>query len=59
MMLPSCKETSALLSQQQDRPLTWLEKARLRLHLVMCTGCRNCGRQIDFLRTAMRRYRDR
>ena len=57
-MMPSCKETSLLLSQEQDRPLTWLEKIRLRLHLALCAGCRNCGRQIGFLRTAMRRYRD-
>lgn len=58
-MMPSCKETSVLLSQGQDRPLTWLEKIRVRLHLALCAGCRNCDRQIDFLRAAMRRYRDR
>jgi hypothetical protein len=59
MMMLNCKETTGLISQGQDRPLTTVERIRLRLHLLLCSGCRNFNRQLDFLRTALRRYRDR
>lgn len=58
-MIPTCKHTAELLSQGQDRPLTLPEKISLRLHLLLCDGCRNFSRQLDFMRTALRRYRDR
>lgn len=58
-MIPSCKHTSELLSQGQDRPLTLSEKFRLELHLLICERCRNFSRQLEFMRTALRRYRDR
>ena len=57
-MIPSCKEVSELLSQEQDRPLRWGERVRLRVHLLLCDGCRNFRDQIEFLRTAVRRCRD-
>ncbi len=58
-MIPTCKHTAELLSQGQDRPLTLPEKISLRLHLLLCDGCRNFSRQLEFMRTALRRYRDR
>lgn len=57
-MMPTCREATELLSQQQDRPLRWTEVLRLRLHLALCDGCRAFGRQLDFLRRAVRRHRD-
>jgi hypothetical protein len=59
MRMPSCKETSALLSQAQDRRLALAERAGLYLHLAACKGCRNFRRQMVFLRAAMKRYLDR
>lgn len=59
MRIPSCKETSALLSQAQDRRLSPGERAGLYLHLIACEGCRNFRRQMLFLRAAMKRYLDR
>lgn len=50
----SCKQAAALLSQAQDRPLTWLEKPRLRWHLVLCDACTNYRAQLDVLRAASR-----
>ena len=47
-----------LLSQSQDRALGPYERLKLRLHLAVCDGCSNFLRQIRFLRTAVRRYRD-
>ena len=53
----SCKEASRLLSQGEDRRLSLGERIKLRLHLVVCTGCMRFKRQIDFTRDAMSRYR--
>jgi hypothetical protein len=57
-MIPNCKETSQLLSQAQDRPLGFIERLRMRLHLAICDRCRRVSKQFDFLRAAVRRYRD-
>lgn len=53
---PTCRETSELLSQAQDRPLTLPEKIRLYVHLPLCEGCRHFRRQLAFLRRAVREY---
>jgi hypothetical protein len=58
-MITTCKHTAELLSQEQDRSLTLPEKIRLRLHLLLCDGCRNFNRQLEFMRKALRQYRDR
>ena len=57
-MITDCKETSQLLSQAQDRPLGFVERLRMRLHLAICDRCRRVSTQFDFLRAAVRRYRD-
>lgn len=58
-MIPDCKHSSELLSQDQDRPLTLAERLRLGMHLMLCQRCRIFARQLDFMRTALRQYRDR
>jgi hypothetical protein len=58
-VIPTCRQASELLSQAQDRPLTLREKFALHVHLPLCDACRNFRRQLDVLRSAMRRYRDR
>jgi hypothetical protein len=55
----SCKETSMLLSQAQERRLGIRERIGLQLHLLLCDGCTNFRKQLDFIRTAVRRYRDK
>jgi len=55
----SCKDVSKLLSQARERPLGLWERLGLELHLLMCNGCTNFRKQLDFIGTAMRRYRDR
>ncbi len=47
-----------LLSQAQDQPLRLTDRLRLRAHLLICERCRLVSRQLDFLRVALRRYRD-
>jgi len=50
----NCKQNSELLSQSFDRPLTFREKFAMRLHLMMCRGCRNFEKQLAFIRKASR-----
>ena len=54
----SCKEISELLSQAQERPLGRAERFGVRLHLLICKGCSNFRSQLEFMRAAVRRYRD-
>jgi hypothetical protein len=54
----TCKEVSMLLSQAQERPLGYVERLGVMLHLLACKGCTNFRAQLEFLRKAMRRYRD-
>ncbi len=54
----SCKEASMLLSQTQERDLGLKERFFLHLHLLLCDGCANLRKQLAFIRTAVRRYRD-
>ncbi len=53
-MLLSCKETTRLLSQGEDRKLGFGERVALRVHLAICKGCRNVSVQFRFLRVAVK-----
>jgi hypothetical protein len=52
----SCREATQLISQREDRKLTLAQQAALRLHLVICRGCRALSAQIPFLRRALAKY---
>ena len=53
-MMLSCKETTRLLSQGEDRRLAFGERVALRVHLAICNGCRNVSAQFKFLRVAVK-----
>lgn len=53
----SCREVTRLISQREDRPLSYGERVKLRLHLSVCTACTRFSRQLAFLRRALLRYR--
>lgn len=55
-LIPTCRETSELLSQAQDRALTMREKLLVHIHLPLCNGCRNFRAQLGFLRRATQEY---
>lgn len=57
-MMLTCKQAAQLASQGLDRRLGLLERASLRLHLLLCNGCSNFSKQMMFLRKAMRRLAD-
>ena len=49
-----CKEVSRLISDGLDEKLPAADRARLRLHFVLCATCRNVNEQMQFLRRAMK-----
>jgi predicted anti-sigma-YlaC factor YlaD len=52
----NCKQAAALMSQRMDKELGMLQKMSLRVHLMMCKGCRNFSKQMGFLRESCRKY---
>ena len=49
----TCHEVSRILSDGLDKELPAGERARLRLHLVVCDACREVEQQMAFLREAL------
>jgi hypothetical protein len=52
----NCKQAAALMSRGMDHKLGALQRISLRLHLVMCGGCRNFGDQLMFLRESCEKF---
>ena len=52
----NCKKAAALMSQGMDRKLGLRQKMSLRFHLMMCSGCRNFSKQMEFLREGCRKF---
>ena len=58
MLRISCQQASRLLSQNQDDPLPFGKRLRLRLHLMYCDACSRVSRQLETLRLALQKWRD-
>lgn len=52
----NCLEASKLISESQERSLSVPEKVTLKMHVMMCSGCKNFSLQVPFLGKAMRAY---
>jgi len=52
----NCKQATALMSQGMDRKLGIFLRTNLRFHLIMCDGCRNFEKQLQFLREGLRKF---
>lgn len=52
----NCNQATRLLSESQERELTLKERMALKMHLMMCSGCKNFGSNLQFMRKAMRDY---
>jgi hypothetical protein len=46
-IMMNCKEATRLLSEKKDRPLSGKEKTSLTFHTLICSACRNFGKQMD------------
>jgi predicted anti-sigma-YlaC factor YlaD len=54
----TCRQASVLLSKREDLPLGRIDRLKLKLHLAICSYCRNVARQFASIRLAMRKLRD-
>lgn len=54
--MKTCAELTQLLSEAQDRELSFADKWATRTHLMICKGCRNYEKQLNFLREAVCGY---
>lgn len=52
----NCKEATRLMSEEQDRPLGAGERASLKFHLFICSGCSRFRQQMAALRRMCRQY---
>ena len=55
----NCRKATELLSQAQEHPLSWRQKMPLKLHLALCSACKNFSQQMLFLRQAARTFAKR
>ncbi len=52
----NCREITELVSKGLDKPLGFSERLSIKLHVVMCSRCRNFQSQTQFIRKAARQY---
>lgn len=52
----NCHDATRLMSEAQDRKLKLGEQFSLKLHVSMCDGCRQFGKQMGTIREATHRY---
>lgn len=52
----NCREMAQLCSMELERSLSIRETVSMRLHLALCTGCRNFRTHIFTLREAAQAY---
>ena len=52
----NCKQAVALMTQGMDRELGAGQRMSLRFHLMMCSGCRNFSKQMDFLSESCKKF---
>jgi hypothetical protein len=51
----NCKQATQLMSRRMDKKLGWLQATSLRLHFMICEGCRNFNHQMEVMREAMQK----
>ena len=56
-ILRTCRDVTRLVLESQDRPLRPLETVSLRLHWMICDGCRRFRSQQQLMRVALDRWR--
>ena len=52
----NCHDATRLMSDAQERALKLGERLSLKMHVSMCTGCRNFGKQMATIRKISHTY---
>ncbi|WP_096087534.1 zf-HC2 domain-containing protein [Agaribacterium haliotis] len=55
----SCREVTRLLSLAQERKLNFSERMQLKMHLMMCKRCKSFSGNLNTLRKAMQKFKQR
>lgn len=56
MLKLNCEQATRMMSESQERQLGTAERTVLRMHTWICSGCRNFGGQLGFIRQAMKGF---
>ena len=54
LIIPSCRDTSRLVSESMDRRLPFFKRLLVRVHLLKCKYCRRFEQQLRHIRTLSR-----
>ena len=54
-MIISCKDASQLISKSLDQRLSFFERLKLRLHLLICDVCTRFNQQLYMLQSAIKK----
>jgi len=54
----SCKQATLLKNESFHRPLSLMERLGLRFHFLICAGCEQMSRQLEFIHKASTRLLD-
>ena len=52
--LPTCQQTTETISQSMDRPLTFSERGKVKLHLWICVWCQWYMEHLHIIRDTTR-----
>lgn len=52
----NCERATRLISESQERPLSKRERFGLKIHTVICSGCRNFEHRMVSIRQAMQSF---
>nr|MBI3613798.1 zf-HC2 domain-containing protein [Nitrospirota bacterium] len=58
-LTPTCHEVIRLISEDMDRPAPFGTRLKVRAHFLICKWCERYGKQLLFMRHAIRRHPDR
>ncbi len=48
-LMVSCKKATFLLSKKEENKLSWLDRIRLKSHMLMCNICHRFEEQAGFI----------
>jgi len=51
-----CKEATVLISKSMDLKLGLIQRSRLKLHLMRCSGCKAYKKQLLFIQRSSQKY---
>ncbi len=55
MWMLHCDKVSKFVSESMDRDLSFIERMGVRFHLLMCRHCARFAKQLEHMRSAIRK----